>query len=176
MPAGGVKIFVEGKSFQFENGNKLWLIFSDQSTYLIFFFFLLNEWGQTWGLGRTDAIDLWRIAESRNSLCTWRGRCAGSCAADPGALQNDLSVGKRKGSKVVLVRPLHFLRVRGRHRHELFANSSECLCLNICEVWHYDVYRDGGWCIVELRHYSSSTILELHDSCLEKQVCTYQYF
>lgn len=35
-------------------------------------------------------------AESRDSLCTWRGRYAASCAADPEASQNDLSVGNRK--------------------------------------------------------------------------------
>ena len=31
-----------------------------------------------------------------DSLCTWRGRYVGSCAADPGASQSDLSAEEKK--------------------------------------------------------------------------------
>lgn len=53
-------------------------------------------------LGQTEATDHCVVkkrvtaGESRDSPCTWRDRYAKSCAADPGASQNDLSVGKRK--------------------------------------------------------------------------------
>lgn len=40
-----------------------------------------------------------KVTAKRNSLCTWKGRYAGSCAADPGASQNDLSVKKKKRQK-----------------------------------------------------------------------------
>lgn len=56
---------------------------------------------------RTEAADHYVVkkvtaGEGRDSLCTWRDRCAGSCAADPEASQNDLSVGKRKDSTKVV--------------------------------------------------------------------------
>lgn len=98
--------------------------------------FSVNERRHTYMSARwIGAIDLNAVnkrtaaAESRHSLCTWRGRYAGSCAADPGASQNDLSVGKReKKEQRGCIHILALVQTVGK-RHA----QAGCVCLTVSE-------------------------------------------
>lgn len=64
--------------------------------------YLVNDWKHKFSWDPLKPYSLFAVkkllsaAGSSDSLCTWRDRYAGSCAADPGASQNGLSVGKKK--------------------------------------------------------------------------------
>lgn len=90
-------------------------------------------------------------AESCDSLCTWRGRYAGSCAADRGASQNDLSVGAKRGVFYFLKSyTCSEFRQWRRDRHEQFA---ACTCLNVSECLSLPEYV----CRPELRRVTEKT-------------------
>lgn len=67
-------------------------------------------------------------AGSSDSLCTWRDRYAGSCAADPGASQNGLSVGKKKEK----LRFLYFCQT---------VRKTDMNVLSLCVSTEHTVYR-----------------------------------
>lgn len=96
--------------------------------------YLVNDWKHKFSWDPLKPYSLFAVkkllsaAGSSDSLCTWRDRYAGSCAADPGASQNGLSVGKKKEK----LRFLYFCQT---------VRKTDMNVLSLCVSTEHTVYR-----------------------------------